>query len=548
MYQKYLILSLCLSGLAITASAQSAIDAMRIGQQDMKGTARFMSMGGAFGALGGDLTTLSQNPAGIGVYRNSEVGMTVDLDVQSSLSTSAAGEFRTNQTKFLLNNIGGVLTLRLPSKTVPNLNFGFTYNKTASLNRRYGGGLGELQTSMTNWMAGVSNSQSVTVADVESTKYYDPYNPKDGGFRSPWISILAYDSFLVNPTGDPDNPKWEGQFGQGTSGQAYYNAIEQGGVDSFNIAFGGNFGNVVYWGMDFDITNLNYTLNSYYQEVLDGAYVESDQGVEQTTSDWSLRNYYNMSGTGFAYKLGLIFRPIQQFRVGFAFHTPTYYNLKQYFGGSTDYSYNGEAFHGQDTNNGDLGYSELCYRTPWHMIVSAAGVIGNTLVVSADYEWTQTSRMHFKDPGYYFNDYFWDSSYNSSFNSYQPVNNEIRAYYQNQNTFRVGAEFRVTPKFSIRAGYSNVSSPVRSEVKSGNAEIFTAGTMPEYRFDNSTDYYSAGLGYRVGGFYADLAYVHKHQSSTYYAFSPDNSSNIRTPRADISFASNQVILSLGYKF
>ena len=72
--------------------------------------------------------------------------------------------------------------------------------------------------------------------------------------------------------------------------------------------------------------------------------------------------------------------------------------------------------------------------------------------------------------------------------------------------------------------------------------------MPEYRFDNSTDYYSAGLGYRVGGFYADLAYVHKHQSSTYYAFSPDNSSNIRTPRADISFASNQVILSLGYKF
>ena len=156
--------------------------------------------------------------------------------------------------------------------------------------------------------------------------------------------------------------------------------------------------------------------------------------------------------------------------------------------------------------------------------------------------------MHFKDPGYYFNDYFWDSSYNSSFNSYQPVNNEIRAYYQNQNTFRVGAEFRVTPKFSIRAGYSNVSSPVRSEVKSGNAEIFTAGTMPEYRFDNSTDYYSAGLGYRVGGFYADLAYVHKHQSSTYYAFSPDNSSNIRTPRADISFASNQVILSLGYKF
>ena len=37
------------------------------------GTARFMSMGGAFTALGGDISTLSQNPAGIGVFRTSEM-------------------------------------------------------------------------------------------------------------------------------------------------------------------------------------------------------------------------------------------------------------------------------------------------------------------------------------------------------------------------------------------------------------------------------------------------------------------------------------------
>ncbi len=45
-----------------------------------------MGMGGAFGALGGDLSTLSQNPAGIGVYRSNELGFTLDLDVQKSTS------------------------------------------------------------------------------------------------------------------------------------------------------------------------------------------------------------------------------------------------------------------------------------------------------------------------------------------------------------------------------------------------------------------------------------------------------------------------------
>ena len=52
---------------ALGSYAQSAIDAYRFSQPDLRGTARFMGMGGAFGALGGDLSTLSQNPAGIGV-------------------------------------------------------------------------------------------------------------------------------------------------------------------------------------------------------------------------------------------------------------------------------------------------------------------------------------------------------------------------------------------------------------------------------------------------------------------------------------------------
>lgn len=541
------MLLLMAAGATSPLMAQSAMDAMSLGRQDMKGTARFMSMGGAFGALGGDLTTLSQNPAGIGVYRNNEVGLTVDLDFQSALSSSAAGNYRTNQTKFLLNNIGGVLTLRLPSSAVPNLNFGFTYNKTASFNRSYSGSLGPIQQSMTNWMAGVSNSEGVTVGDVTTTDFFDPYNPNDGGYAAPWISILGYDSYLINPEGDPDSPIWKGQFGDGTTGEAIYNINEKGGVDSFNIAIGGNFGNVVYWGMDFDITSLNYTRNAYYSESLDNAYVESDQGVQQTSSVWSINNYYNMQGTGFAYKLGLIFRPIQEFRVGVAFHTPTYYNLTQTFGANTTYSYNGEIANSQYTNNDMLAYNDLRYRSPWHVIVSAAGVIGNRLIISADYEWTQTSKMHFKDPAYLYNSYY-NPGLPLDYNSYYYVNEDISTYYKNQNTLRVGAEFRVTNKFSLRAGYANVSSPVHSATAEGHEDIYTSGTMADYSFDNTTNYYTAGLGYRTGGFYADLAYVHKQQSAKWHAFPSDPSSSVKAPSADVNFTSNQVVLSVGYKF
>ena len=114
-----------------TMSAQSATDAYQVSQYDLKGTARFMSMAGAFGALGGDLSTLSQNSAGIGVYRSNELGFTLNLDAQQSTAKSMGVSNTDNQTKFYLNNIGGVATIRLNSSAVPNFNIGFTYNKAA---------------------------------------------------------------------------------------------------------------------------------------------------------------------------------------------------------------------------------------------------------------------------------------------------------------------------------------------------------------------------------------------------------------------------------
>lgn len=252
----FLSLFLPVSGMVY---AQSALDAYNISQPDMKGTARFMGMAGAFGALGGDLSTLSQNPAGIGIYRSSEFGLTLNLDCQSSSSKAQGFQTDMSQTKFLLNNMGAVLTMRLPSYMFPNLNIGFTYNKGASFNRVYSGGIPRLSNSLSNYIAGEANGAGLTENDVVSTDKYDPYNPNDGFAPAPWLSILGYQGYLITPTGTGNDTHWYGQWGDGTSGSGRFNVEEKGSVDEFNIAVGGNISNVVYWGMNFDIINMKYT-------------------------------------------------------------------------------------------------------------------------------------------------------------------------------------------------------------------------------------------------------------------------------------------------
>src|SRR6478609_3595738 len=64
-------------GLSMSLQAQNVTDAMRFAQTDLNGTARFRAMSGAFGALGGDLSSLNVNPAGSAVYNHNEMGFTL---------------------------------------------------------------------------------------------------------------------------------------------------------------------------------------------------------------------------------------------------------------------------------------------------------------------------------------------------------------------------------------------------------------------------------------------------------------------------------------
>ncbi len=538
------VLAMLLCGLPLLINAQDAFDVLQMSQTELRGTSRFQSMAGAFGALGGDLSTLTQNPAGIGVYRSSDLGVTLSLDFNST----KAGINKLNETKFNVNNVGYVGAIRLNSESVPNLNFGFTYNRIQSFNRHYVGGVANIPTSMSNFVADeFVNVPGYTDGDL----YWDEdYNPYFDGY-APWAAVTMFDMTtqnggyvgIINSNGD----YMQGLFGDGTAADAYYSVDESGHADEYNIAFGGNIANKLYFGLDFGILDLDFKSTQTYEEEMDNPYVMADDNdlfespivSDNTYAKWALTNYLHSEGTGVNFKFGLIWKPVQALRIGAAFHTPTYYDMRDtYLVSAKLHAYQDDEllYRASKSSNDGYRYSgTYTIKTPWHFMGSVAGVIGTNGILSLDYEYVANETMRIGD----------DRN-----NDYPDVTDNVKAYFKPSHIIRVGGEYRVTPSFSLRAGYSYKTTQVEKGVDEYEYNIATVGTNPAYQYDNAVHNITAGIGYRYQKFYADLAYVHKMRKSVYNAFSPINDNYGYEPNvsADVTDHNNRISLTLGMRF
>ena len=538
------VLAMLLCGLPLLINAQDAFDVLQMSQTELRGSSRFQSMAGAFGALGGDLSTLTQNPAGIGVYRSSDLGVTLSLDFNST----KAGVDKINETKFNVNNVGYVGAIRLNSESVPNLNFGFTYNRLQSFNRHYIGGVANIPTSMSNFVA----DEFVNVPGFTDGDLYwdDDYNPYFDGY-APWAAVTMFDMTTQNGgyVGiiNSNDGYMQGLFGQGTTGNAYYEVEERGHADEYNIGFGGNIANKLYFGLDFGILDLDYKSYQTYEEDLNNAYVMADDIDlftspiinENTRADWNLTNYLHTSGTGVNFKFGLIWKPIQALRFGAAFHTPTYYDMRDtYLVGANLLAYedNNLLYRASKNSNDGYNYSgTYTIKTPWHFMGSVAGVIGTNAILSMDYEYVANETMRIGD----------DRN-----NDYPDVTDNVKANFKPSHIIRIGGEYRLTPNWSVRAGYSYKTTQVEKGVDEYEYNIATVGTNPTYQYDNAVHNITGGFGYRYQKFYADLAYVHKMRKSVYNAFSPINDDYGYEPNvsADVTDHNNRISLTLGMRF
>ncbi len=547
---------------------QTALDAFSISQTDMRGSARFMSMGGAFTALGGDISTLNQNPGGIGVYRSSDITATLDVTFKSGKFNAGAGSQSWNHTGVACNNFGYIGTVNLGSNSVmPFFNWGVSYSRAASFDRRYRGSLGSINTSLSNFVAdntnrtfvnngGIPPQQMQFVQGSDYNPYWDDYN---GNPYAPWLSTLMYTAGAINPL-TANSSTYNGLYDyQKSSGLASVEVEEKGHVDEYAIDFGGNISNTVFWGIGFGITDVEFRSRSYYSESINNAMVPGsayDGGFVTGTADYTLANYKHIWGSGFNFKAGVILKPVNEFRIGVAVHTPTYYNLSYEGSGQLGYLYDSseyaEPVSGTAvTDDGYMREFDWKCRTPWRFMVGAAGVIGGRAIISADYEYRASNDIKVQD-------------YEGT--DFADVNGDIKNYYKATNIMRLGLEYRVTPQVSLRAGYSYESSPVTTTAMTGYTtngqaidanDVYTSGpddteTQPSYTFDKATQYVTCGIGYRYKNVYADLAYVHRHRSAKYSAFSNYNEYGtdyyVPAPTGKVSDDNNSLVLTVGVRF
>ena len=552
---KKIIIPAIMLSLPVLGFAQSTVDAYSLSQTELRGTARFMSMGGAFTALGGDLSTLSQNPAGVAVYRGSEIGATLDLNFRSYNTQTPYGSSKDNQTKVFCNNFGYVGTAWLGSG-MRSISWGVTYGRVSSFDRVTNGYNNPTSTSLTNYVAGFSGGQSPSDLSFEYGSNgqctYNPYLDSD----CDWLSILAYTSYMISPRPGAPN-QYLGLYQNGTVGDALYNVRERGYVDQYNFDLGGNVSDMVYWGLGIGVTDISYTRDAYYSESMENARIMSPGGSSLTTGDagFDLYNSKHITGNGWNFKAGVIVKPVPALRLGFAVHTPTYYTLTHGYEASTNFSYYDPSLAKNPDDAGHLDetqpanpqqgdeYTEWAsfdsrLRTPWRIMAGAALVIGNQAIVSVDYEHQAYNDMQVKyQYGYGYDDFAPDDN----------VNNNIKDVFKGSDIVRLGIEYRVTPQLSLRAGYNAQKCNVKQAAVDGNVEVLTSGTDPSFSLDSKlTQYISCGLGYKYKGWYFDAAYVHKNRESKFRAYT--NWDGNIAPSADVKENYNSVVLSVGYKF
>ena len=524
---KKLYITLLLCGASLMASAQGTFDVLKMSETQLNGTSRYMSMAGAFGALGGDVSAISQNPGGIGVYRKSDISVTMNLNF---LSSKTPGGDKLTDTKFWFNNVGYVGSMKIDSDFFKYFNWGFSFNRINSFKRRYQGGY-NVNNSLTNKIAqnltnGNWTEEDLSVDNYSGNIYYDS--------NAPWLGILAYQSYLLNPNSDGS---LQGLATNGTTGSANYYVDEKGHTDEYNITLGGNFKNTVYWGINFGITDLDFDSYQYYGEDLDNAmiydYRFNDGSTTLGYAGYDFQSYQETRGTGYNFKMGVIVRPINQLRIGAAFHTPTYYDMKDLYKVQSgfDLQVNGDdnLFQG-NTETGEEGYyDEYRYtiKTPWRFIGSLAVVPSSKGMISMDYEYVGANTMRCGDEGGH---------------NYADTEQKIKDQLQASHILRVGAEYRATQNLSIRAGYSYQTSPVKDAVKgvsNNNVDVVSSNYM--YQYDKSNQYITCGLGYRYKSFYADAAYVHQTRTSQYHAYPGEQGEEVKDNK-------NKIALTIGFRF
>lgn len=530
-------------------SAQSVYDGVKIADKDLNGTARFVGMGGAMGALGGDITTMGTNPAGIGIYRSNDVMTSFSYSAYGMESKYEGQKSTIDKNRWSFDNIGVVFATKIGNQTpLRYVNFGFNYKRSKSFykNMSMSGMMGVVENPSnpgSPYYVSQTNSMALQATDAEryvwdNSRQHLDFDNANRIFSDPdagWLGALGYQGGLTERDRIDNEPDLYVPFPVEPS--SVFNSREKGGIDQydFNVSF--NINDRVYLGLTIGAYDVDYDKYSGYDE----SYKRGE--------GYSLESYNNISGSGFDVKMGLILRPFEYspFRIGFAVHTPTFYKLTYSTSAIVTNDY-------RDAKTDELkriivdtydyvGDMKRDYRlvTPWKYNVSLGYTVGTSLALGAEYEYEDYSTMKFK---YSSNDGGGDMEFENA---------EVKNCLKGEHTFRIGAEYKVIPEFAFRLGYNYSSAVFRDEAVKyipSNSLI----TDTDFSNKRSQSNYTLGIGYRGKMFYADLAYQLSTYKENFYPFynefelTQGEWTMVTPPATKVTNTRSQVLLTVGMRF
>lgn len=443
-----LLAFLCTGGLF----AQNDADVSRYTHNPVLGTARFNALGGAFGALGGDMTSLHVNPAGVGVYRFGELSFSPAMEMNSITGKIGSMNNEELTVKPVINNIGFVLVNEVNSN--PNwrsINFAVSYNRLNTFNDK----LGLHDNLASQWSLShdfASDANGYLLSELSD------YN-----------TGLAWDTHLIDSVAPY---QYESYVPSGIGVDQDQTIERSGRLAETSITVGANYLDKLYIGAGIGFQTAEFKEIAHTTETPD-----PNAGLDLV--DYTYTERLHAQGIGVNFKLGLIYRATDYIRLGGSVQTPTVFSMSDSYSTSVSTSWiDPTEIIGSESPN---SYFEYRVRTPWRLMFGAAGVIGDKAIVTAQYERVDFTGGELRNTG--------TGKADFSF-----ANRTLKRDYRSADIVRAGLEYRLTKTFSARAGFAYFSNPI--EV---HREWYDGLEL------NRLDY-SFGLGYRGAGWNIDAAY------------------------------------------
>jgi hypothetical protein len=489
--------------------AQSGIyagDALRFSRTDYGSSARFKGLGNAQISLGGDISSIGGNPAGLGMFTRSEFSITPEFNNSQSNISYLGQSNKTTKNQLNLNQAAAVWYNPIVKPKGADLNkgllsvvWGIGYNRNNDFYAEHNYSGRNTNSSITDAFAEQANGTTVSGL---------------GGAAG-----MAYDSFLIDKALGTTNQYYAAGSLQNDQSMS---EIREGSTSELNFAAGLNFSNNFYLGASVGFVDVRYTSDKLYNETGTIISNPSDNASTDITdrSNPRVGNTYNMAyrtnqnttGSGINARLGIIYKPTSAVRLGATFQAPTWMHMEEDYSEVLDADFSDGTRVRNDVQNSNFNYN---VRTPYKGSVGASVIVASSLLLSADLDYVDysTTKLSVSD-------------------GYRDIINENNQYvkdnYTNALNYRVGAEYKID-KFSIRGGYGLNGSPYKGD----KDNVFDA------------KYYSGGIGYRVNAYYVDLAYQRVETTNT---FSPYELNDFTEPVATSKFGKNNVFLTVGVRF